>query len=58
MEVEVGAGVRASGDWNRFKNRRQVASYTGLVPCEDSSGERRFRGAITKHGAIRACATS
>jgi len=44
---------REIGDWNRFKNRRQVASYTGLVPCEDSSGERRFRGSITKHGNPR-----
>ena len=44
---------REIGDWGRFKNRRQVASYTGLVPCEDSSGDRRFRGAITKHGNPR-----
>jgi len=44
---------REIGDWNRFGNRRQVASYTGLVPSEDSSGERRFRGAITKHGNPR-----
>jgi transposase len=44
---------REIGDWNRFANRRQVASYTGLVPSEDSSGERRFRGAITKHGNPR-----
>jgi transposase len=44
---------REIGDWDRFKNRRQVASYTGLVPGEDSSGERRARGAITKHGNPR-----
>jgi transposase len=44
---------REIGDWERFTNRRQVASYTGLVPSEDSSGERRFRGAITKHGNPR-----
>jgi transposase len=44
---------REIGDWNRFDNRRQVASYTGLVPSEASSGERRFRGAITKHGNPR-----
>jgi len=42
---------REIGDWERFTNRRQVASYTGLVPSEDSSGERRFRGAITKQSA-------
>ena len=44
---------REIGDWKRFKNRRQVASYTGLVPSEDSSGERHSRGSITKHGNSR-----
>jgi transposase len=44
---------REIGDWRRFNNRRQVASYTGLVPSEHSSGERRQRGAITKHGNPR-----
>jgi transposase len=44
---------REIGDWRRFDNRRQVASYTGLVPGEHSSGERRQRGAITKHGNPR-----
>ena len=44
---------REIGDWKRFKNRRQVASYTGLVPTEDSSGQRRFQGSITKHGNPR-----
>lgn len=60
QELPTGLGAltaqvldREVGDWNRFKNRRQVASYTGLVPCEDSSGERRFRGSITKHGNPR-----
>ena len=40
-------------DWNRFKNRRQVASYTGLCPQEDSSSDRRFQGSINKHGNRR-----
>jgi transposase len=40
-------------DWSRFKNRRQVASYTGLCPREDSSGPRRFQGSINKHGNRR-----
>jgi transposase len=44
---------REIGDWRRFDNRRQIASYTGLVPSEDSSGERRCRGSITKHGNPR-----
>jgi len=41
------------GDWNRFKNRRQVASYTGLCPGEDSSGESRISLSIDKHGNPR-----
>lgn len=44
---------REVGDWNRFKNRRQVASYTGLCPSEDSSSDRRFQGSINKHGNRR-----
>jgi len=36
--------------WNRFKNRLQVGSYTGLCPREDSSSDRRFQGSINKHG--------
>jgi len=39
--------------WDRFKNRRQVASYTGLCPREDTSGQQRFQGAINKHGNRR-----
>ena len=60
QELPTGLGAltaqvldREIGDWERFHNRRQVASYTGLVPCEDSSGERCFRGSITKHGNAR-----
>lgn len=44
---------REIGDWNRFTNRRQVASYTGLCPREDSSGGRRFQGSVNKHGNPR-----
>jgi transposase len=40
-------------DWNRFQNRRQVASYTGLCPREDTSSDRRFQGSINKHGNRR-----
>jgi transposase len=40
-------------DWRRFKNRRQVASYTGLCPSEDSSGQSRKQGSINKHGNPR-----
>lgn len=31
-------------DWNRFKNRRQASSYTGLCPSEKSSGNQRKQG--------------
>ncbi len=44
---------REVADWNRFQNRRQVASYTGLCPSEDSSSDRRFQGSINKHGNRR-----
>ena len=59
-ELPVGLGrltseilEREVADWKRFKNRRQVASYTGLCPREDSSSNRRFQGAINKHGNRR-----
>jgi transposase len=44
---------REVGDWKRFDNRRQVASYTGMCPREDSSDQRRFQGSINKHGNPR-----
>jgi transposase len=40
-------------DWKRFKNRRQVASDTGLCPGEHSSGNKRVQGSVTKHGNPR-----
>ena len=39
--------------WKRFKNRRQVGSYTGLCPGENSSGESRRQGPINRHGNPR-----
>ena len=44
---------REMGDWNRFANRRQVASYTGLCPGEESSGDSRMALSIDKHGNPR-----
>ena len=44
---------REVGDWNRFRNRGQVASFTGLCPREYSSGGQRRLGSITKHGNRR-----
>jgi transposase len=45
--------AREVGDWHRFHNRRQVASYTGLCPSEHSSGKTRSQGSITRHGNPR-----
>jgi len=39
------------GEANRFQCGKQVASYLGLVPLEDSSGNRRRLGHITKQGS-------
>jgi len=44
---------REVGDWSRFRNRRQVASYTGLCPSEHSSGASRLQGGISRHGNPR-----
>ncbi len=41
------------GDWGRFKNKREVGSYTGLCPRERSSGAMRQMGSINKHGNAR-----
>jgi transposase len=40
-------------DWQRFANRRQVGSFTGLCPSEFSSGQSRRQGSIDKHGNPR-----
>jgi len=45
--------TREVGDWHRFRNRRQVASYTGLCPSEHSSGQSRLQGCINRHGNPR-----
>jgi len=39
------------GKAERFQCGKQVASYLGLVPLEDSSGNRRRLGHITKQGS-------
>jgi transposase len=44
---------REIGDWRRFHNRRQIASYTGLCPGEYSSGNTRLQSCVTKHGNPR-----
>jgi transposase len=44
---------REIGNWHRFDNRRQIASYTGLCPGEYSSGHKRLQSCVTKHGNPR-----
>jgi transposase len=42
--------VAELGDLTRFGHPRQLMAYLGLVPSEDSTGERRRQGSITKAG--------
>jgi transposase len=42
------------GDFARFARAGQLSSYLGLVPSEDSSGDRRRLGSITKTGSRHA----
>ncbi len=44
------AFVLIIGRADRFRCGKQIASYLGLVPLEDSSGKRRRLGHITKQG--------
>ena len=44
------AFVLSIGDASRFPRGKQVASYLGLIPREESSGGRQKLGAITKQG--------
>jgi transposase len=44
------AFVLTIGDVSRFPRGKQVASYLGLIPREESSGGRQKLGAITKQG--------
>lgn len=41
------------GDLSQFKNERQLFSYTGLTPGEQSSGDSIRRGHITRQGNSR-----
>jgi transposase len=42
--------VAELGDLTRFGHPRQLMAYLGLIPSEDSTGERRRQGSITKAG--------
>jgi transposase len=41
------------GDWRELRNVRQLGGFLGLVPTEDSTGERTDRGSITHTGDER-----
>jgi transposase len=47
------AFVLIIGRAERFQCGKQIASYLGLVPLEESSGQRRRLGHITKQGSSR-----
>lgn len=42
------------GDFERFARPAQLMSYLGLVPSENTTGEKRRQGAITKSGSRHA----
>ena len=44
------AYVLTIGDVSRFRRGKQIASYLGLIPREESSGGRQKLGAISKQG--------
>ncbi len=44
------AYVLIVGDWRRFPRGKQVGSYLGLIPAEDSSADKRRLGHISKQG--------
>ena len=49
-EVTAATIVSEVGQLSRFAGARQLMGYSGAVASEDSSGERQYRGAITKAG--------
>jgi transposase len=55
IDTLTAAGLCAEiGDFRRFRHPAQVMSYLGVVPSEQSSGDRRRRGPITKSGSQHA----
>ncbi|HME04847.1 MAG TPA: IS110 family transposase [Solirubrobacteraceae bacterium] len=42
------------GDFERFARAEQLMSYIGLVPCENTTGQQRRLGSITKTGSAHA----
>ncbi len=55
IDTLSGVGLCAEiGDWDRFERPAQLMSYLGVVPSENSSGQQRRQGAITKSGSRHA----
>jgi transposase len=52
-KVTATAFVAALDNVERFDDAKQVRSYLGLVPTESSSGEKQYRGRISKTGNKR-----
>ena len=52
--VTATAFLAEIGDLSRFRTPRELMGYLGLVPSEDSTGEKIKRGPITKAGNRRA----
>jgi len=52
--INAASLVAEIGDPRRFANPRQLMGYLGLVPSEDSSGDKVRRGPLTKTGNRRA----
>lgn len=64
IEAVEGIGVQTAsatialvGDASQFESSRRMSSWLGLTPKENSSGERRHLGSITKRGQtyLRTC---
>ena len=50
IQITTGFGLAVEiGDWSRFTGS-SIGSYLGLVPSEESSGQSRHQGPITKAG--------
>jgi transposase len=55
IDTLTAAGLCAEiGDFTRFSHPAQVTSYLGVVPSEQSSGQRRRQGPIIKSGSQHA----
>lgn len=55
IDLIAAVGVLAEiGDLARFQNPRELMGYLGLVPTENSTGDKVKRGGITKAGNGRA----